>query len=201
MLSKLKSLFRREPEPVVTTDTIAKLPTVMIRAVGYCRTDGCTDFVKGKFVYSSETEPRHFCSVCKQFGMVIKEDWSVKYPGNMDFYQVRVEYDFRPSLIPTGTGRWAGVAIVTDTSLPDTGNIYYLQSPLIKTDKRALDTATAILAGLLRDPEAVIALVPGSKGMETRINFDAPLGEVKAQLWELEGKLRGSRLSRDYEAQ
>lgn len=198
MLDKLKSMLgRRQVEP-----ELVKPPTVMVRAVGYCRTDGCEDFNRGKFVFTGSPEPTHFCTKCGVYGMVVKEEWHTKYADNMDFYQVRLEYNFTPSLVPNvHIGRWCCEAIVTDEVLPKTGNVYYMKSPLISTEKRALEVATSVLSALMRDPEETLRNAPGSRPRESIIDFEEDLGGVKSQLWELEQKLSNSRLVKGYYGQ
>ena len=80
----------------------------------------------------------------RQLGKVEKERGF--YTGNADvFKEVRVEYNFDP--INTV---YREIAIVRDESLWGRNNVYTLQSPLIKTEKRALKVAEAILANLNR---------------------------------------------------
>ena len=89
---------------------------------------------------SSTTATTFYCPRCRQLGKVEKERGF--YTGNSDiFKEVRVEYNFDPI-----HGIYREIAIVRDESLWGRNNVYTLQSPLIKTEKRALKVAEAILA-------------------------------------------------------
>jgi hypothetical protein len=68
------------------------------------------------------------------------------YTGDSEiFKEVRVEFNY------SSIGDvFREIAIVRDDSLWGRGNVYTLQSPLIKTERRALKVAEAILANLNR---------------------------------------------------
>jgi hypothetical protein len=59
--------------------------------------------------------------------------------------EVRVEYDF-----DRRTGRYRGVAIVRDESLPSGLDVYTRRSPLTRSEKSALSLAEALLLELNR---------------------------------------------------
>lgn len=202
MLNKLKSMFHKTLPPPVVHEPVLNLDPIrtMVRAVGFCKTEGCEKFNQGTFLFSSHHDPIHVCAQCHRRGEVVKEEWSVKEPGNLNFRQVRVEYNYVPSLVAEvgSGGKWSEIAIVTDDSMSLDCNVYHMKSPLIKTEKRALAVAISMLGGLLQDPKYVLEQSPGSRPQENIISFDEPLGGVKAQLWELEEKLRGSRLTKEY---
>lgn len=202
MLNKLKSWIHRvAPPPIVEAERIVepKPMGVTVRAVGICKTEGCKSYNDPKFLFSMHLDPIHVCTECHRAGMVVKEEFSIKQPDNLTFFQVRVEYNFRPSLVAdVHEGTWHGLCIVSDESMSKDENVYTLRSPLIQTEKRAAAVATSILGGLLQDPEEMLKSNPGSRPKENLIDFDEPLGGVKAQLWELEEKLRGSRLTQEY---
>lgn len=198
MLHKLQSMFQR-----TTTETkvsfIEAQRLVMTRGVGFCKTEGCEKFNQGVFIYSHDLKPGHFCNTCKCSGYVVKEEYSVKMTGDMTFWQVRVEFEYRPSLVANTTaGKYHGLAVVSDTSMSQDHNIYTLKSPLIATEKRALTVATTTLGGLLQNPVRMLEANLGAKPQESIIDFDKPLGEVRAQLWELEEQLRNSRLTKEF---
>lgn len=197
MLDKLKFFFKRQvPEPM--PDPILKNEPIMVRAVGFCKTDGCKNFNDAKFVFGSNPEPTYFCRDCQRFGYTVKEEWWTKRPDDLTFFQVRLEYDYRPSLIPnTKVGKWHALCIVSDDSMDPNRNVYYLRSPLIRTEKRAKEIATATLSGLMQDPERVLQH-PNMRAKVTEIDFDKPLGDVKAQLWELGNMLSKSKLLKEY---
>jgi len=114
----------------------------MKRGVGYCENTDCEDYAKGVFLLNHGDT--FYCPRCRQLGKVEKERGF--YTGNSDiFKEVRVEYNFDPI-----NGVYREIAIVRDESLWGRNNVYTLQSPLIKTEKRALKVAEAILANLNR---------------------------------------------------
>ncbi len=82
------------------------------------------------------------------------------------------------------------IAIVRDESLWGRNNVYTLQSPLIKTEKRALKVSEAILANLNR----YRGLVSGDdipRTTEIILSFDEPFEEFSRRL---------TQLSREWEA-
>ena len=114
----------------------------MKRGVGYCENTDCEDYAKGVFLLNHGDT--FYCPRCRQLGKVEKERGF--YTGNTDiFKEVRVEYNFDPI-----NSVYREIAIVRDESLWGRNNVYTLQSPLIKTEKRALKVAEAILANLNR---------------------------------------------------
>ena len=114
----------------------------MKRGVGYCENTDCEDYAKGVFLLNHGDT--FYCPRCRQLGKVEKERGF--YTGNTDiFKEVRVEYNFDPI-----NSLYREIAIVRDESLWGRNNVYTLQSPLIKTEKRALKVAEAILANLNR---------------------------------------------------
>ena len=137
---------------------------MMKRAVGYCKSTKCDDFAKGVFLLNHGTT--FFCPRCREAGHVESERGF--YVGVSDtFKEVRVEFNFDPIL-----GVFRETAIVRDESLWGTGNVYTLQSPLIKTQQRSLKVAEAILANLNRY-QGILDLedgVPQTK--EMIISFD-----------------------------
>lgn len=116
--------------------------TKMTRGVGYCENMECEDYAKGVFLLNHGDT--FYCPRCRQLGRVEKE--RAFYTGSSDvFKEVRVEYHFDPI-----NNIYREIAIVRDESLWGRNNIYTLQSPLIKTEKRALKVAEAILSDLNR---------------------------------------------------
>lgn len=120
----------------------------MKRAVGYCMnrgtndTNGCEDYAKGVFLLNHG--PQFYCPRCRDEGMVVKERGFADDISGV-FKEVRVEYNYDPLI-----GRYREIAIVRDDSIWGESSTYTLLSPLIKTEKRALKVAEAILANLQR---------------------------------------------------
>ena len=78
--------------------------------------------------------------------MVVKETGHVeKGENDAPFKEVRCEFNYDPT-----TKSFREIAVVRDEAIWGTGSKYTLCSPLIKTEKRALKVAEAILANLQR---------------------------------------------------
>ena len=122
------------------------------RGVGYCQDPECDEYSRGVFLLNHEGG--FDCPVCGRTGHVEREQgW--KTGDAKLFKEVRVEYAF------DAEGRtYREVAIVQDVSLWGRNNIYTLRSPLIRTEKRALKVAEAILANLNRAPDLVLTHGP-----------------------------------------
>lgn len=114
----------------------------MNRAIGYCERTECEDYAKGVFLLNHGKT--FYCPRCRNLGHVQEERGS--YTGDTDiFKEVRVEFNFDPI-----NSVFREIAIVRDESLWGKCNTYTLQSPLIKTELRALKVAEAVLANLNR---------------------------------------------------
>ena len=100
----------------------------------------------------------------------------------------RVEYNFDPI-----HGIYREIAIVRDESLWGRNNVYTLQSPLIKTEKRALKVAEAILANLNR----YRGLLSGDdipRTTEIILSFDDDFDEFSRRLKQLSKEWEASGL-------
>ncbi len=157
----------------------------MRRGVGYCENTECEDYAKGVFLLNHGDT--FYCPRCRQLGKVEKERGF--YTGNSDiFKEVRVEYNFDPI-----NGVYREIAIVRDESLWGRNNVYTLQSPLIKTEKRALKVAEAILANLNR----YRGLLNGDeipRTTEIILSFDEPYEEFRRKVEQLGRELEQSGL-------
>ncbi len=157
----------------------------MKRGVGYCENTECEDYAKGVFLLNHGDT--FYCPRCRQLGKVEKERGF--YTGNSDiFKEVRVEYNFDPI-----NGVYREIAIVRDESLWGRNNVYTLQSPLIKTEKRALKVAEAILANLNR----YRGLLNGDeipRTTEIILSFDDPFEEFMRKVRQLGKELEQSGL-------
>jgi hypothetical protein len=162
----------------------------MKRGVGYCENTDCEDYAKGVFLLNHGDT--FYCPRCRQLGKVEKERGF--YTGNTDiFKEVRVEYNFDPI-----NSVYREIAIVRDESLWGRNNVYTLQSPLIKTEKRALKVAEAILANLNR----YRGLLNGDdipRTTEIILSFDDDFTDFSRKLhqlskeWEASGLREGQR--------
>jgi ribosomal protein S27AE len=157
----------------------------MKRGVGYCENTDCEDYAKGVFLLNHGDT--FYCPRCRQLGKVEKERGF--YTGNSDiFKEVRVEYNFDPI-----NGVYREIAIVRDESLWGRNNVYTLQSPLIKTEKRALKVAEAILANLNR----YRGLLNGDeipRTTEIILSFDDSFDEFQRKVQQLGKELEQSGL-------
>ncbi len=126
---------------------------VMKRGVGYCTnmgsagTEGCEEYAKGVFLLNHGN--KFYCPLCRHLGTVVKEVGQADRGDNdAPFKEVRVEFNYDPC-----TEKFREIAIVRDEAIWGTGSKYTLMSPLIKTEKRALKVAEAVLANLQRYSE------------------------------------------------
>lgn len=159
--------------------------TRMRRGVGYCKDANCEEYARGVFLLNHEGE--FHCPACRQRGRVEKECGSHMGTGKL-FKEVRVDYNFDPL-----TGFYRDVAIVQDVSLWGRSNVYTLQSPLIRTEKRALKVAEAILANLNRCSDwAFKNEIPNTS--EVVLSFDDPIDEFSRKLQHLAEEWEGSGL-------
>ncbi len=148
----------------------------MKRGVGYCEFSACEDYAKGVFLLNHGDT--FSCPRCRQIGK-IKTEHGFYSGATGIFKEVRVEYGY-DSIRDT----YRETAIVRDESLDARHNVYTLQSPLIKTEKRALKVAEAILAnlnryhGLVKNDE-----IP--RTTEFVLSFDEPLDAFKIKLYEI----------------
>jgi len=157
----------------------------MKRGVGYCENTECEDYAKGVFLLNHGDT--FYCPRCRQLGKVEKERGF--YTGNSEiFKEVRVEYNFDPT-----HGIYREIAIVRDESLWGRNNVYTLQSPLIKTEKRALKVAEAILANLNRY-RGMLSGDDIPRTTEIILSFDEPYDEFSRKLHQLSREWEASGL-------
>jgi ribosomal protein S27AE len=123
---------------------------MMKRGVGYCmntgslENEGCEDYAKGVFLLNHGNT--FYCPRCRIIGLMVKETGRADFgENNAPFKEVRCEFNYDPC-----SKKFREIAIVRDEAIWGTGSKYTLLSPLIKTEKRALKVAEAILANLQR---------------------------------------------------
>jgi ribosomal protein S27AE len=128
---------------------------MMRRGVGYCmntgslENEGCDEYAKGVFLLNHGDS--FYCPRCRVLGLVVKETGHADFNENVHlhcgapFKEVRCEFNYDPC-----TRKFREIAIVRDEAIWGSGSKYTLLSPLIKTEKRALKVAEAILANLQR---------------------------------------------------
>lgn len=134
------------------------------RAVGYCLNEKCEEMTKGVFLLNHERA--FYCPNCRVSGFIEKETGYAE--GNAEvFREVRVEFCFEPI-----EREYKGIAIVRDEGLQSVNsNVYYIRSPLIRTEKRAMTVAERTLASLT-DGEPDDGSIPMTN--ETILNVNDP---------------------------
>ncbi len=121
----------------------------MKRSVGYClnesssEDEGCEEYAKGVFLLNHGD--KFTCSRCRKRGKVVRESGHTERIYDAPFKEVRVEFNYDPI-----AAKFQDIAIVRDESIWGRSNKYLLKSPLIKTERRALKVAEAILGNLQR---------------------------------------------------
>ena len=160
----------------------------MKRGVGYCENTDCEDYAKGVFLLNHGNT--FYCPRCRQLGF--SEPERGFYTGTSDiFKEVRVEYNYDPI-----NKVYREIAIVRDESLWGRCNVYTLQSPLIKTEKRGLKVAESILANLNR----YRGLLNGDeipRTTEQLLSFDDSRGDFVRKLQQLAGEWEKSGLAEE----
>jgi hypothetical protein len=176
---------RGRPTPTEGVSTMRRIT----RAVGYCESTECEDYAKGVFLLNHGDT--FYCPRCREEGTIIKEEG--RCAGNSDiFKEVRVEYNYDPI-----RRAYRELAIVRDEALWGMHNVYTLQSPLIKTDKRAAKVAEALLGNLSR-PQGLLAATDGNVPRTTEyiLDLDKPPEEFSRDLEDFANGLRGGGLAR-----
>lgn len=157
----------------------------MRRGVGYCQDPSCEEYGRGVFLLNHQGEYR--CPACREAGWLERERGAAQSQGEL-FKEVRVEYNFDPL-----SRTYRDVAIIQDVSIWGRSNVYTLQSPLIRTEKRALKVAEAVLANLNRCPkEANGDGLPNTS--EVVLSLDEPSEEFRRKLRALARELEQSGL-------
>jgi len=163
----------------------------LTRAVGVCRNRECAEFNKDIFLINHNGE-FFVCPRCRKDGLYRPEVGETLNKTSLDFYQVRVEFSYDPD-----RDFYRSVAIVTDESMPkEGGNIYTLKTALIRTEKRALEVATALLGNLMHADERIFDGSGIGRPKEHVLYFDNPRELFQIELDLLERELANSRLRR-----
>ena len=155
----------------------------MKRGVGYCE-NTMRGLAKGVFLLNHGDT--FYCPRCRQLGKWRRNAASTRELGHLQRSARRVNFDPINSV-------YREIAIVRDESLWGRNNVYTLQSPLIKTEKRALKVAEAILANLNR----YRGLLNGDeipRTTEIILSFDEPYEEFKRKVEQLGRELEQSGL-------
>lgn len=113
----------------------------MKRAAGFCASYDCDNYAKATFLLNYGRI--YICTLCKREGKIKEERGFIEGPTYIHdrFSTVKVEFNYEFS-----NDKYMEMAIVTDNDLK--GLTYVYQTPLIKTDSRALKVAEAMLSNL-----------------------------------------------------
>ena len=157
------------------------------RGAGFCVNPECCDFHKDVFLMNHNGGFK--CPRCHRPGRKVLEYGETDNDFSMDFWQVRLEFCYDVTF-----NTYRSVAIVSDEGMSKEGNIYTLYTPLVKTEKRALQMAEQILGTLMRADDSIFAKGYVPRDQVYMLDFDKPLAEVKGRLGEIEAVLQQSRL-------
>jgi len=158
------------------------------RSIGYCLKLECEDHHKGVFLLNSGDE--FYCPRCSNQGAIIPERGFSTVVESQPFKEVRINYNYSPA-----EDRYLETAIVKDESIREEGSVYTLISPMIKTERRALKVAEAILSNLQRYSD----LVPFDdndipRTTEVIVSFDVERSEFTNKMVSLGKQLEKSSL-------
>lgn len=159
------------PEPPETGERGAGIK----RSVGYCQNADCGN---PDGIFLANAREAFFCGYCGKRGKVETERGF--HTGKTGISkEVRVEYNFDPT-----KGRYREVAIVRDESLATSYDVYTLQSPLIKSTKRALRFAETLFVNLnhCRDQGDRSKIL---RAAEIILSFDDDLALFRQRLQQL----------------
>ena len=157
------------------------------RGAGFCVQMDCIDYHKGVFLLDHKGQ--FFCSRCRKLGKKVMEYGVSDNDTSLDFWQVRLEYGY-----DIETDSYRSIVIISDEEMPKEGNRYTLYNPLLKTDKRAILTAEALLGTLMMADSSIFAKGYIPTNMTINLDFDQPLTEVKSRLEDFSNVIKQSRL-------
>lgn len=138
----------------------------MDRAVGYCQNIKCDLYCNGHFLLNHGES--FYCAKCRHLGSIQPEKFIWENKGSIT-REVRVEFDYCPT-----RKRYQQIAVVTDDEMRE-GSTLTFQSPLIKTEKRALKMAESTLGRLALGH----SIEHGASTGETIIDFDEERAIIK----------------------
>ncbi len=160
----------------------------MDRAVGYCENENCKEYAKGVFLLNHGSTT-FYCPRCLDIGEKVLERGTHNAKDGVAFKEVRVEFNYDPY-----KRRFKEIGIVRDEAIWGSGSTYTLLSPLIKTEKRALKVAEAILANLQR--YGGMFLFDGiPRTTETVVSFDDDIDIFTDKMRRLGQEWENSNLS------
>lgn len=161
--------------------------SMMKKAVGYCFNPFCEDKHRGVFILGPHQ--RFFCPSCRTEGQLEQEEGRA-IGHYAHFGRVEVNFNFDPV-----KNRYRSVAIVRDESVWGKQNYYTLNSPLIRTEKRALSVAEHLLANLQQYTGGWDSTeIPNTNGRT--INLTLSKEEFSRELSELAKSWEGLSLTR-----
>lgn len=153
------------------------------KGVGFCDNVECVDYCQGVFLIL-HTGP-YFCRRCAQKGFAITETGRAEIETGKFFGEVRVRFDYAPAL-----RNYLQTAIIRDDSLGSDCGIYYMESPMCRSDKRAFAIGERLLS-LLNDKlyeGADLAVPPPAR--ENILDLDQPMSGIRKWLGEFEIRIK-----------
>ena len=112
------------------------------KMLGYCENTECEEYLKGSFMWM-HTGPFACCKCKGSQGFLVAERGIRSGPANAIYGEVRIEYCYDPA-----QKKYCEIAILRDDSLGIHVRTFTLQTPMIRTEKRAFKLANGYLATL-----------------------------------------------------
>lgn len=155
------------------------------KGVGYCNNIECQDYCQGVFLMF-HTGP-YICRRCAQLGFAIAESGKAEIEPGKFFGEVRVRFDYAPALRD-----YLQTAIIRDDALGSDCGIYYLESPMCRSDKRAFAIGERLLSVLNDRRYDSVELTTPPPARENILDLDKPMGEIRKWLEEFEVRIKGN---------
>ncbi len=163
----------------------------MKRSVGFCVNLKCESYNQGTFRLNALSNT-FICSVCQTRGFTEKE-YGVSKGSSEIYKEVRVKFNFDPE-----NKVYRETAIVRDESVWGTQSTYTLHSPLIKTERRALKIAEAVLASLVQEGVQPGGAIP--RRVEMILSLDDSREKFSHNLIRLGRRWENSPLNVDWKS-
>lgn len=167
------------------------------KAVGYCTQESCGERYRGVFCINHNSD-NFWCPACRQTGFLVTERVTVKNENPL-FGEVRVEWKYDPEY-----REYCGLTVVRRHFPIEWGtdfNVYTLYSPLIRTEKRSTNCATAVLGHLDYTPIEEILSGETVRAREQIMDLDCTREEWQRQIKELSLRLHDNHYHRFAQSQ
>ena len=150
------------------------------KMLGYCENTECEEYLKGSFMWM-HTGPFACCKCKGSQGFLVAERGIRSGPANAIYGEVRIEYCYDPA-----QKKYCEIAILRDDSLGIHVRTFTLQTPMIRTEKRAFKLANGYLATLNDGIELALeddTEIP--RPVEHVVDFDLPREEFSERMRRL----------------